>query len=190
MPRCHSYCRTQEPKNRGCVWKLNEPLGHFRGFERFNKNLFSLPNSLCYGGEEGIFIAPLRCRCSGFTCFAHRWVLQWSHLSQGLAAVRAPRLGLAQERGGWKIPALPSAVRKMLLPQFRTGDSYSSCPLLKFNFIALPNNLAAKAADESEERRLMQYMLSLSTGLFVFFLLSNCWNKCHQWMFTNAAWVI
>lgn len=34
------------------------------------------------------------------------------------------------------------------------------------NFIALPNNPAAKATDESEERRLMQYMLSLSARIF------------------------
>lgn len=54
----------------------------------------------------------------------------------------------------------------MLLAQSHTGGSYSSCPLLKFNFIALPNNRAAKAADESEERRLMQYVLSLSAGIF------------------------
>lgn len=117
-------------------------------------------------------------------------VLQWSHLSKCLAAVRAPRLDLAQEHDWWKIPVLPSVACKILLPQFHPGDSYSSCPLLKFNFIASPNNLAAKATDESEERRLMQYMLSLSAGIFVFFLLSNCWNKCHQQMFTNAARVI
>ena len=55
-----------------------------------------------------------------------------------------------------KIPVLRSLACKMLLPQFHIGASYSSCLLLKFNFIVLPNDLAAKATEEGEERRLMQ----------------------------------
>ena len=180
MPKCQSYSKAQEPKNRGRAWKWNESLSHFRGFEHFNENLFYLPNILCCGGEEGIFTAAVLVLPASHAA----GVLQWSHLSECLAAVRAPRSDLAQQHGWWKIPVLPSVACKMLHPRFHTGDSYSSCPLLKFNFIALPNNLAAKATDESEERRLMQYMLSLSAGIFGFFLLSiaeiNATSECLQ----------
>lgn len=66
----------------------------------------------------------LLCCCCGFTC------LQWSHLSLCLPAVRAPHLDMAQGHNCWKIPALPSVVCKVLLPQPHPGDSQSSCPLL------------------------------------------------------------
>lgn len=108
----------------------------------------------------------LNISCSAAVVVSPAGALQGSHLSLCLPAARAPHLDLAQGHDCWKIPALPSAACKMLLAQSHTGDSYSSCPLLKFNFIALPNNPAAKAADESEERRLMQYLLSLSAGIF------------------------
>lgn len=169
MPKRHSYCKTREPKNRGRVWKRNEPLSHSEGFEHFNQTLFYLPNILCYGGEEGICISLPLCCCSGFTCFARRWGIATISSLHVPGCGWAPRLDSARERNWWKTSVLPSVACKTLLPQFRTGGSYPSCPLSKLHFAALPNNPAAKATDESEERRLMQYTLSLSTGVFGFF---------------------
>lgn len=34
------------------------------------------------------------------------------------------------------------------------------------------------------------YVIPCLQGYLFFFLLSHCWNKCHQRMFTNAAWVL
>lgn len=51
MPKCHHYSKTQESKNRGCVWEWNEVCESLQGFQHFNQNLFCLPNVLCYWGE-------------------------------------------------------------------------------------------------------------------------------------------